>query len=359
LEYPVYAPPGHLLFVQESGVWALKFSLADGKPSGAPFLVATTGSRPTVADDGTVAMVTDERNTEHMQLSWVDRSGTLASPVGRVGRLLIGPRLSPNGRLVVGAAQGDGNVSLDLWVVDLDRHSERRLTYEPGINNSPEWSPDGKSIVYSCDAGVCARAADGTGQAVVVVAKPASVPAVSPDGRTLMFTREQAVTSQDIFIAPLGAGGVMTPAGSARPLIAAERMQHDIEVSPDGKYAAYVSNESGVNMVYVTEFPSARGKWQVGAGMLPRWNGKGDRLYIDVADRIMEVEVATVPSVSISEPHSLFSGQSVGIAIPGIGFQPSPDGSRFLVNRSTVAASNTAITIVQNWFAEFAAGARK
>src|SRR5204862_3284727 len=110
--------------------------------------------------------------------------------------------------------------------------------------------------------------------------------------------------------------------------------------------------------VYHTEFPSARGKYQVGLGMSPRWNAKGDRLYINVADRIMEVEVSTAPSLSMSEPHALFSGQASGTHA-GPGFQPSADGSRFLINRSTTAASNTAVTIVQNWIAEFSREAKK
>ena len=359
VENPVYSPSGHILFNQDSGIWAVKYSLADASVSGEPFLISPTGVRPTAADEGTVSFVTDENTAQHMQLSWVDRSGALVAPVGRVGRIVMSPRLSPDGRLVAGTVAGDTNATSDVWVIDLDRRTERRLTYEPGHNGAAVWSRDGRYLVYACEAGICSRAADGTGQPMVLVAKPAIGPALAPDGSQLIFAREQAVTSMDLFIASLGPKGVAAPpVGEARPLVAAERMQNLIDVSPDGKYAAYSSNETGVYVVYLTEFPSARGKWQVGAGQFPRWNGKGDRLYINVADRIMEVEVSTTPSLSISEPRALFSGQASGTnAYPG--FQPSADGSRFLINRSTATASNTAVTIVQNWIAEFAREAKK
>ncbi|HXG69413.1 MAG TPA: protein kinase [Gemmatimonadaceae bacterium] len=359
LSYPVYAPSGHLLFTQESAVWAVKYSLAEGKVSGTPFLVSPTGTRPTVADDGTIAIVTDEASAETMQVSWVDRSGALVSPVGRVGRLLNGLALSPDGSRVVGHSPGSTSASADLWVIDLDRHRERRLTYEDGRNTGPHWSPDGKYIVYACQAGVCSRPADGTGQPLVLVPAPAHSPVISPDGSALLYTQEQAVTAMDIFAVALGPKAVAAlPVGQPRPLVAAERTQRAIEVSPDGKYGAYSSNETGVYVVYLTEFPSGRGKWQVGTGGLPRWNGKGDRLYIDVGDRLMEVEITTSPALSISEPRALFSAQTLGIRIPA-GYQPSADGSRFLVNRSVTAASSTAVTIVQNWFAEFAVGAKR
>src|SRR5207249_1102175 len=158
---------------------------------GEPFLVSSSGSRPTVAADGTLSIVTDQGDANNAQLTWVDRKGAVVNAVGRIGKTVAAPRLSPDGRRVVGFVGGDRPDRTDLWVIDLERHAERRLSYEPGLNMFPQWSRDGKYVVYQCQGGVCSRPADGTGQPLVLVPKPATRPSLSPDGRSLIFAREQ------------------------------------------------------------------------------------------------------------------------------------------------------------------------
>jgi hypothetical protein len=357
ISFPIYSPSGHLVYEFNGSIWAAPFAIDRGATTGAPFRVAASGGHPSVADDSTLSIISGQTGQENLEPAWVNSKGEPLEIVGRKGHPLAGLRLSPNAREAVGAAMNAPGSS-DLWIVDLARHTERRLTYEPGFNLYPSWSRDGKSIVYECASKICSRPADGSGQPLVLVPAPAAWPELSPDNTVLLFAREQPVTSRDIFQVALGSAGVTAPpVGQPKPFIAYERIQFLATVSPTGKYAAYWSNETGVSLVYLTEFPSGRGKWQIGPGQMPRWSPKGDRLYYNVGDSLTTVDVTTTPALSLSEPHTVLPG-AAGIIIPGYGFEPSADGSRFLVNRSATFGANTSVTIVQNWFAEFSGKGR-
>jgi eukaryotic-like serine/threonine-protein kinase len=351
--WPAYSPTGHVVYEMGGSVWAVPFALDRVAITGTPFRVAAGAGHPSVAEDGTLSIVASQIGAENLQLTWVNAKGDLVDTVGRKGNPLAALRVSRDGRQAVGASITTPGAS-DLWIVDLVRHTERRLTYEPGINTYPSWSRDGQHIVYECAAKVCVRPADGTGQPAVLVPAPALRPGLSPDGAALLFVREQPVTQLDIFQVPLNPSAVMAPpVDQPKPFLALERMQNLAEVSPAGSYAAYWSNESGVSMIYLTEFPSGRGKWQVGQGQWPRWSPKGDRLYYNVGDGITAVDISTTPALGISEPRTALPANA-GIIIPGLGFEVSADGSRFLVNRSTSFGGAASVTIVQNWIAEFA-----
>jgi Tol biopolymer transport system component len=352
--WPTYSPTGHLLFEINGSLWAVPFALDRLATTGAPFRVAADEGHPSAADDGTLAAISNPANTENLQLTWVDAKGNPVEEVTRKGNPLAHIRVSPDGRQVAGSATGAPGAA-DVWIVDLARHVPRRLSYEAGINQMPAWSRDGRYVIYECAAKVCARAADGSGQPAVIVPAPAANPTLSPDDTTLLFTREQAATTMDIFQVPLNPANLMaTPAAPPRPFLAIERLQFLAEVSPAGTYAAYWSNETGVSMIYLIEFPSGRGKWPIGQGQMPRWSAKGDRLYYNLAEGITAVDVTTTPALTLSQPYTVLPGGG-GIIVPGFGFDVSADGSRFLVNRSSTLSGGASVTIAQNWFAEFAA----
>lgn len=350
--WPVYSPTGHVIYEVSGSLWAVPFALDRLATTGAPFRIAADAGHPSVAGDGTLAAVSSPAGTENLQLTWVNGKGEPVEYVGQKGNPLVFVRVSPDGRQAVGVSYGTPGAA-DLWIVDLARHTARRLTYEPGINAFPSWSRDGRIIVYECSSKICARPADGTAQPTVIVPAPAGKPALSPDNHTLLFTREQAATTLDIFEVALNAANPFSaPAEQPRPFLALERMQYLAEVSPSGKYAAYWSNETGISMIYVTDFPAGRGKWQVAQGQMPRWSAKGDRLFFNVAEAITAVDVTTSPGLTLSQPYTVLPA-TPGVAIPGFGFEVSPDGSRFLVNRST-NFSATSVMLIENWFAEFA-----
>jgi WD40-like Beta Propeller Repeat len=195
------------------------------------------------------------------------------------GARVVDAAISPNGRSVVFLA-GE-----KVWLQQLSSLTPQEVAGVDDVHAvfwSPDsamlgfqtkgqlWkvAPDGKSVVYECPEGICSRLADGSGQPVVLVPKPATGPSIAPDGTALVFAREQTATSLDLFIVPRGPEGVRSaPVAAPKPIVADKGMQPMMEVSPTGTLAAYSSNETGIYAVYLTEFPSGRGKWHVGAGL--------------------------------------------------------------------------------------------
>jgi eukaryotic-like serine/threonine-protein kinase len=347
---PVYAPSGHLLYEAAGSIWMLPFSLDRLAVQGEPARVAADAREPSVSRDGTLVMLPGRSAGSDAQLVWLDRSASVVSTVGQTGQRVAHARASPDGRLV--AATVGGPPESDIWIFDAARGTERRLTFDAGRNEMPIWSPDGRHVIYNCGRAICARHADGSGARVELIdgIEPMSPPAVTPDGRQIVFVRETQPGVADLWIAELGPDGAASPVTAApRPLFSGDRTQHRPEISPDGRYIAYVSNETGINAVYVTRFPSGEGKWPISTGyaLWPRWGAAGDRLYfLDELGRIAEREVSIGASF---EPGRLI-GRTVAMALTAPGFDVSRDGSQFLLPRAVAAESRAAsLMIVQHW----------
>jgi Tol biopolymer transport system component len=341
--YPVYSSTGHMLFERQAGVWAVPLS-RDRRPRGEPFLVLSDARHPTIAADGTLVMLSGGLEGE-AGLAWIDRAGKVIRTIGEPRGALVDPRLSPDGRLAI-ATRGSLTES-DLWIYDLDRGSERRLTFENGPDSAPSWSPDGQYIVYRCDRTVCARRADGAGPRIELLDGPAAGPSLSSDGRLLAFVREVRPGDLELFVvelSPCGLGEKIT--AQPRLLISAPRQQMAPQISPDGQYVAYTSMESGRMSTYVAQFPSGNGKWELpfgGANLNPRWSRKGDRIsMMDDRSRIIEFPVDRTRGFAIAAPLTPISSRSVY----GAGYDRSPDGAQFLVPLTTEAGR---LLVLQNW----------
>jgi len=351
MRQPVYSSTGHILFGSSGGIWAIKFSLADRKVSGEPFLVTAAASRASISSDGTLATVPEGSSSEQ-QLTWFDRGSNVAGTVGRDGVNVRSPRLSPDGHQVVATVLG---ANIDLFVFDVDKGTDRRLTFEPGPDLNGTWSADGKHIIYQCDQGICVRASDGSGGRVVLLPGPAELPEVSSDSKYIVFVRNQPKTSTDLLMVPIGPSGLTAPTAEApKSLVAAEGVQSRHAISPDGRFLAYESNESGSAEIYVTRFPSGEGKWQVsrgGAG--PKWSRAGDRIFYIAADRLMEVAVDRVPAPTAGVPKSLIFGPAIGARILIVGFEPSSDSTRFLIPRAAqIDTEAGSVQFVEQWMKE-------
>ena len=359
---PIYAATGHILYERTSnnpGVWALPFSLDDLTSTGDPFLVVPEGGYPSVSRDGTLMFVPPVV-VGSQELVWMDRTGTVIETIGRPLPGLMSPSLSSDGRLV--AAVATENLRTDIWVFDTARGAQTRLTFSEGDENFPAWSPSGDRVFFTRtippkqERKLAAQTADGTGQIQAIVdTRVATTSVVSPDGKYVVFSDagiDSVKTGSAIWYAPLD--------GSAPPRILADGpgSQRDAQFSPDGRYLAYQSAESGRDEVYVTSFPGGEGKWQVSVngGSVPRWGRRVNRLFFfqfGTPSKVMEAEVSTAGAFTVGTPSPIADFLKVGGVAPG--WDVNADGTRFLLARQTANAprQSAPMTIIQNWFADF------
>lgn len=346
-----YSATGHILFNRtgaNAGLWALPFSLDSLKPVGEPFLVMAGASAPSVSREGTLTCIRGSI-TGQQQLVWVGLDGKVQGATGQSQAFVGLPRLSPDGSRA--AVISNENQNVDIWIHDLKRSTRTRLTFDQGPDTRPVWSAKGDQIVFqnSRTDKIYLKAADGTGGAQEL--GEGDQPSLSAEGSHLAFVRTGKDTKSDIWYMPL--------TGERKPvaLIATAADEWGPQLSPDGRYLAYVSDESGRDEIYLTRFPSGEGKWQVSvnSGQNPRWSRKGDLLFYRGGTRdMMKVTVSPGASPTLGQPQLLFAAETAGVLFEGpFQFDVSPDGRRFLMVREVGERGQHGITVIQNWFAEF------
>jgi serine/threonine-protein kinase len=276
-------PTGHLVFVRNGALWAVPFDPTRLEPQGGPVRVLD-GVRVevggvvqyAVADDGTLVYIPGTAGSNEQTLVFVGHDGrrdTVPAPA----RDYTGLALSPD-RTRVAVQIGVGE-DADVWVVEVARGTLTRLTREPGIDGSPVWSPDGKTVVVASRRDrqwtLQRMAADGTGQPEVLTKFGASVNEVqpgswAPDGSVLF-----GAVDGDIGVVPSNGQGEW------RPLFPSPALEGQVAVSPDGHWLAYSSNESGRPEVYLRPFPGLMPRHTVstGGGAIPTWSRDGGALY--------------------------------------------------------------------------------
>jgi Tol biopolymer transport system component len=291
---------------------------------------------------------------------WVDRQGTV-QPLQAPPRPYQNPRLSPDGRQIVFSINEVGKS--DLWVYDIPRNTLTRLTFE-GNNTYPIWTPDGKRVVYRSlkkgmpDGNLFWRPADGSGSEERLTTSDNQHTALSftPDGKILVYAEYNPITKWDLWTLPL-------EGERKRQLILQTPFNERTAcLSPDGRWLAYVSDESERYEVYVRPFPGPGGKFQVsleGASEII-WLPNGDLTYRAGANRekMMAVNIQTQPVFKAGTPRLIFeapyaSNATIGAWSPG--YSASADGQRFLMLKAKEDPQReimTQISIIQNWFEE-------
>jgi eukaryotic-like serine/threonine-protein kinase len=308
-----------------------------------------------VAPDGTLAYVPGFPRPPDRLLAWVDRGGR-ETPLEPRGRPYFRPVLSPDGGRLAVTVQG---ASDDLWVRDLERGTWTRLTAE-GDNTDAAWSPDGRQIVFSSTRSgafnLYLAAADGGGGAQQLTRERtmAMSSSVAPDGSVAAFGVLDPETGWDVSLQPL-----RTP-GPPRPFVATRFAETYAAFSRDGRYLAYVSNESGRLEVYVRGYEQD-GKWPVSAsgGSEPVWSPDGRELFFRSGDAILSVPVSTAGAFTAGQPRPVVRGAYE----PGINGYPnydvSRDGKRFLmVKPAAQREAPLEVVLVPDWRAELEARAR-
>jgi eukaryotic-like serine/threonine-protein kinase len=356
-DFPQYVNDGALVFGRADGtIYSVGFDAEKVEVVGSPELIADnvltagpTSSRFAVSRNGTIAYLSG--NASIRKLVVVDRTGAVVHslPDERVYRF---PRFSPGGRDLAFHIEVRGGVAGDIWRYSLDRSVMLRLTTD-SASGQPEWDPDGTSLVYLNGGALARVAADGSSLPTLVLKRPSSIyeSHMTPDRKTIVFREDASSANRDIYMAPLDSPGVF------HPLLNTPFDEKGFALSPDGKWLAYVSNETGTDEVYVRRLQSNSARWPVsrGGGREARW--AGSEIFYRAGDTTMVARVAFAANEPvIGAPRLLFVGTYASTAYEPL-YDVSPDGKRFafVQNRD---ARGTQIGVIMNWTANWRARQR-
>ena len=358
---PALYTPGYLLFLRDQTLMAQSFNARTLELSGAPTPIAehvavnSTTSRPifSASNDHTIVYQAGSEQGG-WQLLWLTRDGRQTGVVGDLAPY-ADPAISPDGtRVAVGIFTGQG--SSDIWVFDSKRAAKTRLTFGTAILRYPVWTPDGKTIFYGSNVKgayhIYAKPTDGTGSEQVILEDDAfDYPwDISPDQKYVAYMRPAADGKGGTGIWALPLSGDRKPFAIVSSLFT----NNLAAISPDSKWIAYSSSESGRFEVYVTAFPGGGAKWEVSVsgGTGPKWRRDGRELFfVDPADNLMAVDVSTSgKTIQAGTPHPLF--HAVGLQGQLGPYAVTADGKKFLINGGNVKEENEPFVLVQNWAAQ-------
>ena len=349
-----YAAPGYLLFYRDKTVFAQRFDAKKLELSGEATPVLTDLQyvpriQRAVFDStagGVLVAQKSSGDSGTSQLLWFDRRGQqvgVASKPGIYGNIA----LSPNGKIVAAESLDIATNNTDLWTHDLENGSAKRLTFDPAIDSTPLWSPDGTRLVFTSDReqkfNLYVKNADGSQEEKLI---PQDGPDRYPedwshDGKYVLYQR-----GTDLWY-------VTFPELTASIFLKAASAPTVTRFSPDGKWVAYASNESGRSEIYVTSFPGARGKWQVSnaGGEQPKWRGDGKELfYLALDGKMMAVPVTMGANFDAGTPAALFQANPREMIATSerFDYDVSKDGQRFLIN-TELKSGLTPMSVLVNW----------
>jgi eukaryotic-like serine/threonine-protein kinase len=354
-----YAEPGYLLFRRETALVAQAFDTKTLQLSGEQFLIAeqvgyevsTLQANFSVSQTGRLAY--SSGSFGKAQLTWIDRSGKELGVIGQPG-FYIRPSFSPDGkRIAVDGPDLQGN--RDIWLIDVESGNPTRFTFDPSTEIFPVWSRDGRIVFTSDREGprhLYQKNATGAGKEEPLLKSDSNkIPMDwSRDGRFIVYTVNDPKTKIDLWVLPLF--GDQKPF----PFLQTEANERLARFSPDARWIAYVSDESGANEVYVQTFPASGGKWQVSSsgGYHLAWRPDGKELfYISSDKKMMVVEVkGEGATFERGAPRALFDVRIPSFNTPLAQFAVTADGQKFLVAKPVGENTSTPITVVLNWTAD-------
>jgi eukaryotic-like serine/threonine-protein kinase len=380
---PRYAPSGHLVYAQGGSLMAVAFDPQRLMSTGAAVPVvegvlqsAVSGAAQySISATGSLVYVSGGVQSARSRLVWVSRNG-VEQPLAAPAQAYLGPRLSPDGRRIAIAIEGQ---ETQIWQYDLFRDTLTRFTFEGNSNLVPVWTPDGKRIAFISNKegpqNLFWQLADGGGGLErLTTSDYTDVPhSWSPDGKLLAFVEVSPITGWDIWVLRMGdssTGSGQAPSAESgqapspdsgqgrktQPFLRTPFNESVPRFSPDGRWLAYISDESGRFEIYVQPYPGPGGKWQISTegGTEPAWNPNGRELFYRSGDKMMAVDIATQPGFAAGKPRMLFEGPYEPAPITNPNYDVSPDGQRFLMLKPVEQeqAAPTQINVVLNWSEE-------
>ena len=354
--------PGRLLFVRENILMEQPFDPARMQITGEAVPVAE-GISVTENDIYALVTVSDtgvlvyERGgaPRGNQMAWYDRSGKLLETLGPAGRVWE-PAISPDEKTVA-FRRGSGGPGNDIWLRDLARGSEQRLTTDPSNNVAPFWSPHGDLVVFNSNRGgrfnlyEKAIGANGPDKLLLENGNTKAPTQWSRDGQFIVYRESDPRTKFDIWVLPMDG-----PERKPQPFVHSESDELFGQLSPDNHWMAYTSDESGQREVYVRPFPDGNGRWKISiaGGEQPRWRGDGKELFFVGADEMM-MAVAVVKAIPGNKPlfepgtpQPLFEAYLAQSAQDSLfEYDVTADGKRFLLD--IIGGGSAPLTAVVNW----------
>jgi serine/threonine protein kinase/Tol biopolymer transport system component len=357
---PAYAVQGYLLFCREKTLYRQRFDAAKLEASGeAVPLLTDVSYRPrilhnayAVSDTGALVALRGSE-VSLSKLVWRDRKGNEIGTVGNPNGY-ANAALAPDGKVVGLERTDEESQNTDLWTYDLQRDSAKRLTFDPSIDADPIWSPDGKKILFASSRGglfqLYIKSADG-GEDEKLLPLDASdrgdkyPTAWSSDGKYILYERTTQATA--LWTAEM-------PGLKTSRLLQGPGTTKNGQFSPDGRWLAYTSNESGKWEIYITSFPELRGKWQVSntGGTQPRWRGDGKELFYLASDgKMTAVQLTAKEHFDSGQPIPLFQAsareQVAGSEL--ITYDVAKDGQRFLIDTQMEKEGALPMMVILNW----------
>jgi len=339
---------GHLFFIRNGRIFAQPFDGSTGQVTGEATALAEARSysisRRVLAFQG---------GTIEGRLEWFDRDGNVLGSIGPVA-VYGSDKISPDGKHILAEVDDPQSNASDLWSYSSLGGVGTRLTFGPGLKTFALWSPDGKYVAHACQpdgkAGICRESADGSSaeQTLFTFGKEVfrvNVVDWSPDGRYISFDKFPVNGgSTEDWVLPLS--------GDRKPFRAApvSASQYDGHFSPDGRWLAYFSYETGRPEVYVVPFPGPGGKFQISqnGGWLVRWDKEGHLYFLTMGNRLMEADLKTIGgAVTVKALHPIFQLNLPSFAAPF--FDVARDGSRFLVITSADPSASESIAVLLDW----------
>ncbi len=352
---------GHLLFVREGTLMAQAFDSKRLAVTGDAFPIAEqvqfdlgfSLAAFSVSENGVLAYHAGGALQSFSKLLWMDRTG---KEVGALGDPVTyyELRISPDGQKVAVDLFEAASRNIDLWIYEVSRGLRTRFTFDPGFDRFPVWAPDGSRIIFTSnrkgqyDLYVKPAGGAGTEELLLTTGLNLQPRDWSADGHNFLYeSLGDPKTGTDLWVLPME--------GERKPALFLQTTfnESDGHFSPDGKWVAYVSNESGANQVYVAAYPGPGGKWQISTagGSRPTWRRDGKEIvYLSGDDKLMATEVnAKGSNFEVGAVKQLFQAKPQR---PGTVYDATRDNQRFLVNTSSAQKSTTPVTLVVHWTAD-------